>query len=54
MFPDKELYEIEYSDEARDLIAQLLSIEPEGRQSCDQIINHPWFKDSQWKEIIEQ
>jgi serine/threonine protein kinase len=46
MFPDSELYDIEYSDDARDLIKQLLSIEPEKRDNYGDIKDHPWFKDS--------
>ena len=48
------MYDIEYSDEAKDLITQLLSIEPESRQTCEEIKDHPWFKDAKWQETIDQ
>ena len=54
IFPDRDLYDIEYSDQAQDLITTLLNINPIKRTSCEALKSHIWFKDANWDEVINQ
>jgi len=53
-FPDREMYEIEYSDELKDFITQLLNKDPSKRPSFDQMKAHPWFIDINWDKVISR
>ena len=40
-----------FSNAAKDLIKKLLEYNPKKRIGYEQIINHPFFKDINWKKI---
>ena len=48
LFPDREQYDIEYSNELMDLIQKLLTKDRSKRIDFEQIKNHKWFKGSNW------
>jgi serum/glucocorticoid-regulated kinase 2 len=58
VFPHKEKYNIEYSDEVKDLICLLLAKKKEKRlgykDGLKEILKHPWFKSVDTKHIIER
>ena len=34
------------SDQAKDLVKSLLKVDPEERLSCEETLDHPWFRES--------
>ena len=43
----------EISDEARDLIIKILNSDPEKRLTIQEILNHPWIKSIDERDIIK-
>lgn len=58
VFPHKQKYNIEYSDEIKDLICQLLNKKKEKRlgyeNDVDEILQHPWFEGVDQKHVINK
>lgn len=58
VFPHKEKYNIEYSDEVKDIICKLLSKKKGNRlgakNGIDEILLHPWFKGVDPKHIMKK
>ena len=52
VFPDPNEYDITYSDNLQDVITQLLNKDPEKRMSLEEIKQHKWFEDVNWKDIV--
>lgn len=58
VFPHKTKYNIEYSDEVKDIIWQLLSKKKESRlgstNDIDEILEHPWFASVDTQHIVNK
>ena len=55
IFPDKNKYRIEYSDEIVDIICSMLCKDKEKRlgykNDWEEVLGHPWFKDIDPKKL---
>ena len=49
-FPEKEWQNI--SENAKDLIKKMLTIDVNKRINAEEVLNHPWFKENQSKELF--
>lgn len=45
---------IEISDNARDLLEQLLQLQPELRLDYEQLQMHPFFEGIDWQAVVEK
>jgi len=49
VFPDKEKYGLNYSDEFQDIVCKLLNIDKSKRlgsiNDVHEVLEHPWFAD---------
>lgn len=58
VFPHKKKYNIEYTDEVKDLIVKLLSKKKDKRlgyeNDIDEILEHPWFSGVEVKHILSK
>ena len=56
LFPDREKFNIAYSDEFVDLVTLLLVKDPTDRlgfNGINEVLEHPWFADIDIEELIE-
>lgn len=55
IFPDKQKYDLHYSDEFVDIIVKLLNKDPKDRlgskKDVYEVLSHPWFSDVDIKQI---
>ena len=55
MFPDKEKYGLDYSDEFQDIVCKLLDKDKAKRlgstNDVHEVLSHPWFADINVKSI---
>lgn len=58
IFPNKQKYKIDYSDEVQDVICKLLSKKKNKRlgaiDDAEEILSHPWFADIDVKKLLER
>lgn len=57
IFPDPVKHKIDMSEEMKDFIWQLLEKNPKkrlGYKSSKDVMNHPWFKDFNWKKLYRK
>jgi len=58
IFPDKEKYNLEYSDEFVDIVEKLLSKNPATRlgsmNDVHEVLEHPWFKSLNIEDLEAQ
>lgn len=58
IFPDPVRHGIPMSAELRDIICKLLEKDPKKRLGtngdADEVVNHPWFKDTDWDGIMNK
>ena len=58
IFPDKEKYNLDYSNEFVDIVEKLLTKKPENRlgslNDVHEVLSHPWFADLNIEDLEAQ